>query len=188
DFGEGVAARQGGHIVLAPDLCYLERAYDDAKYGRFSENPLLDVVIPSLTDPSRVRGREQLLSVTMHYAPYRLREGHWDDLREVLAERVVAHLARHDPRLPEKILARHVITPLDFERDYLLTEGHIFQGQTDLDQLFVMRPVGGYGRYRTPVRGLYLCGAGAPPGGGVTGLPGFNASREILHDLRTQRG
>ncbi|MCI0394593.1 MAG: NAD(P)/FAD-dependent oxidoreductase [Chloroflexi bacterium] len=173
-----------GHIVVAPDLEYLERAWDDAKYGRVSQRPVLDVVIPSLLDSSLAPAGQHVMSITVQYAPYHLRESHWDAERERLGDQVVATLATYAPDLPERILHCQVITPLDWEREYGLTEGHIYHGQMGLDQMFFMRPAAGQAQYRTPFKGLYLCGAGAHPGGGVSGAPGRNAAREILRDGR----
>jgi phytoene dehydrogenase-like protein len=177
-------AQLGGHILISPSLDYLERAYDEAKYGRFSRQPHLDVVIPSILDPSLAPAGQHVMSITMQYAPYHLREDDWETQRETLGDTIIDTLAEYAPNLKDLILHRQVITPLDWERDYGLTEGGIFHGQMGLDQLLFMRPVAGYGQYRTPIDGLYLCGAGAHPGGGVTGAPGFNAAREVLKDLR----
>jgi len=174
----------GGHIVINPNLEYLERAYDDAKYGRYSQHPYLDIVIPTILDPSLAPEGKHIMSITMQYAPYHLRESSWDEQREKLGDRIIETLAEYAPNLKELILHRQVITPLDWERDYGLIEGGIFHGQMGLDQLLFMRPVAGYGQYRTPVAGLYLCGAGTHPGGGVIGAPGYNAAREILKDLK----
>ncbi len=177
-------AHLGGHILISPSLEYLERAYDDAKYGNFSQKPFLDIVIPSVLDSSLAPAGQHVMSITMQYAPYHLRSGHWDDQRDALGEHVLDTLAKYAPTLKELILHRQVITPFDWERDYGLTEGGIFHGQMGLDQLLFMRPVAGYGQYRSPIENLYLCGAGTHPGGGVTGAPGYNAAREILKDLK----
>jgi phytoene dehydrogenase-like protein len=120
----------------------------------------------------------------VQYVPYALRKGTWDEQRELLGDRVVKVIARYAPNVPRSIVARQVLTPLDLERTYGLTEGNIFHGDLVLEQMFFMRPVPGWARYRTPVRGLYLCGAGTHPGGGVTGAPGYNAAREILRDAK----
>ena len=172
-----------GHVVISPSMAYLERAYDDAKYGRPSQEPALDVVIPTLLDPSLAPEGHHILSVTVQYAPYALAEGTWDEQREALGDRVVALLARYAPDLPDRVLHRQVLTPLDLEREYGLTEGSIYHGQMDLDQQLFMRPIPGYGQYAMPVGNLYLCGAGAHPGGGITGAPGLNAAREVLRAL-----
>jgi phytoene dehydrogenase-like protein len=190
----------GGHIVISPNLEYLERAYDDAKYGRFSAQPYLDVVIPSLLDPSLAPTGQHVMSITMQYAPYKLQGNSpstssgtgageqgsgWDDRqKKALADKIIDTLAQHAPNLKDLIRHCQVISPLDWEQEYGLTEGNIFHGEMGLDQLLFMRPVPGYGQYRTPVSHLYLCGAGTHPGGGVTGAPGYNAAREILSDLK----
>lgn len=180
--GDGGAVL-GGAITVAPSLDYLERAFDDAKYGGVSEGPFVEAVIPSLTDPGLAPAGRHVMSVLVQYAPYRLKAGSWDDARrEALGDAVVALLARHAPNLPGAVLHRQVLSPLDLERRLGLTEGDIFQGEMALDQSFFMRPVPGWARYRTPIRGLYLCGAGAHPGGGVTGLPGYLAARAALRD------
>lgn len=173
-----------GHIIICPDLEYLERAYDDAKYGRYSQQPYLDIVIPTVLDASLAPAGKHILSITMQYAPYKLRESHWDDMREKLGDHIINTLVQYAPNLKELILHRHVLTPLDYEREYALTEGGEFHGQMGLDQLLFMRPVAGFGQYRTPIEHLYLCGAGTHPGGGVTGAPGYNAAREILRDWK----
>jgi len=180
---EDVAAL-AGHIVICPSLDYAERAADDAKYGRPSERPVLDLAIPSMSDASLAPEGHHILSVTAQWAPYHLREGDWDAERERWGDRVVAMLGEYAPNLADLIVHRQFITPLDYERTYGLTEGSPYHGEMGLDQLLFMRPVAGYGRYRTPIAGLYLCGAGTHPGGGVTGAPGYNAAREILADLR----
>lgn len=182
--GEGGVEHLGGHILISPSLEYLERAYDDAKYGAFSRQPYLDVTIPSVLDPSLAPPGQHVMSITMQYAPYHLRAGQWDQQRETLGDRIIDTLADYAPNLKELILHRQVITPLDWEREYGLTEGCIFHGQMGLDQLLFMRPVAGYGQYHTPIDNLYLCGAGTHPGGGLTGAPGYNAAREILKDLK----
>lgn len=171
-----------GHIIISPSLDYLERAYDDAKYGRFSEQPYLDVVIPSLLDPSLAPAGQHTMSVVMQYAPYRLRQSNWAEQRKRLADKIVDTLAQYAPDLKDFILQRQMITPLDWEEQYGLTEGSIYHGQIELDQMLFMRPVAGYAQYRTPIKQLYLCGAGTHPGGGLTGAPGYNAAREILKD------
>jgi phytoene dehydrogenase-like protein len=173
-----------GHILICPDLEYLERASDDAKYGQPSQRPYLDIVIPSLLDSSLAPPGHHLMCINVQYAPYFLREGDWDSLREPLGDRVLACLEEYFPGLGEKVLARQVLTPIDLERQFGLTGGDIYQGEMGLDQLLFMRPIPGYAGYRTPVDNLYLCGAGAHPGGGVTGAPGYNASRAVIKDLR----
>jgi phytoene dehydrogenase-like protein len=173
-----------GHIIICPSLEYLEHAYDDAKYGRYSQQPCLDVIIPTVLDSSLAPAGKHIMSINMQYAPYKLREGNWNDDREKLGDHIMNTLAEYAPSIKELILHRQIITPLDWERDYALTEGGEFHGQMGLDQLLFMRPVAGYGQYRTPIENLYLCGAGTHPGGGVTGAPGYNAAREVLKDWK----
>jgi len=171
-----------GVIQVAPSLDYVERAFDAAKYGRCSERPLLIAVIPSLSDPSVAPPGKHLMSIYVQYTPYQLREGDWNAQRDALADRVVDLLAEHAPNLKSSIRDRHVLTPLDLEQIYGLTGAESSHGEQTLDQLFIMRPVPGWTRYRTPLRGLYLCGAGAHPGGGVMGACGYNAARAFLRD------
>jgi phytoene dehydrogenase-like protein len=177
-------ASLSGHILLCPDLEALERAYDDAKYGRVSEQPCLDLVIPSLLDNSLAPAGQHLMSIDVRYAPYSLREGSWEDQRDALYERVMRVAEAYAPGIRELVLHRQVLTPLDLERQYGLPEGSIYHGQMGLDQLLFMRPVAGYGQYATPLENLFVCGAGAHPGGGFTGAPGYNAARQILKHLK----
>ncbi len=169
-----------GRIVVAPGIDYLERAFDASKYGRVSEQPYLEATIPSLADPSLAPEGAHVMSVLVQWAPYHRREGTWDAERDGLGDLVLKTLETFAPGLSDLVVARQVITPLDLERDYGLTEGHPLHGEPGLDQLFAWRPLLGQARYRLAVRGLYLCGSGAHPGGGVTGGPGANAAREIL--------
>jgi phytoene dehydrogenase-like protein len=182
--GAADPGRLSGFVVVAPSLEYLERAADAAKYGRISERPVLEATIPTLLDSGLAPEEQHVMSINVWYAPYRLAEGDWDEQRQTLGDRVVATLARYAPDLPQRIVHRQVLTPLDLEREYGLTEGHSHHGQMGLDQLLFMRPVPGYAGYRTPFENLFLCGAGAHPGGGVTGAPGYNAAREILGALK----
>ena len=138
----------------------------------------------STVDPSLAPEGRHIMTCFVQYVPYRLAEGTWDSRRDELGDRVLARIAQFAPGVPGTVLARQVLTPLDLERDYGLTEGNIFHGDIAPGQLFHMRPVPGWARYATPVRGLYLCGAGAHPGGGVTGAPGYNAAHRVLADLR----
>jgi phytoene dehydrogenase-like protein len=177
-------ASLSGHIVICPSLEYLERAYDDAKYGGYSQKPFLDIVIPTVLDSSLAPAGQHVMSITMQYAPYKLRAGNWDESREKLGDHIISTLAEYAPNIKDLILHRQIITPLDWERDYALTEGCIFHGQMGLDQLLFMRPAAGFGQYRTPIENLYLCGAGTHPGGGVTGAPGRNAAREVLKHFK----
>jgi phytoene dehydrogenase-like protein len=176
-----------GHLLLCPDLDYLERAFDDSKYGQYSQRPYLDMTIPTLYDPSLAPAGKHILTITMQYAPYRLRDSSWDAERDRLGDRIVALVAEHAPGLPGLIAHRQVLTPLDYEREYGLPEGSIYHGQMGLDQLASLRPIPEYGSYRSPVPGLFFCGAGAHPGGGVSGAPGRNAAREILAEFRRRR-
>ena len=169
-----------GTVHIAPDLDYIERAYDDAKYGRPSERPVLECTFPSAVDPTVAPPGRHLMSLFVQYAPYDLRGASWDDLKEGFADRCFDLLAEYAPNFKRSVLARQVLSPLDLERTFALTGGNIFQGAMTLNQLFFLRPVVGWAGYRTPVRGLYLCGAAAHPGGGVLGAPGYNAARVIL--------
>jgi len=177
---EQVQSVLSGHILLCPDLESLERAYDDAKYGRISSRPCLDLVIPTLLDPALSSQGQHLMSIDVRYAPYHLQGQTWDQAGPVLVEQVMAAIDAYAPGFGDSILEQQLITPLDYERQYGLAEGSLYHGQMGLDQLLFMRPVAGYGRYRTPVGNLFLCGSGAHPGGGLTGAPGYNAAREIL--------
>lgn len=172
--------RLGGHLLVCPDLDSLERAYDDAKYGRISRHPALEAVIPTLMDLSLAPAGQHLMSVNVQYAPYHLREGNWDEQGPTLAGQVIDLLEEYAPGLRSLVLDQRLLTPLDLEREYGLEEGCIYHGQMALDQMLFMRPTPASARYRTPVEGLYLCGAGAHPGGGVTGAPGLNAARAVL--------
>ena len=170
-----------GVISISPDLDTLERAYDDAKYGRVSSRPYLEATIPSLSDPTLAPAGQHVMSIWMQYAPYGLREERWDDAqRETLGDRVVNTLSEYAPNLKPAILQRQVLTPLDLETRFDAPEGNLYQGELTLDQFLFMRPVAGWARYRTPIDGLYLCGAAAHPGGGLAGAAGYNAAREIL--------
>ena len=173
-----------GRIHIGPDIDYLERAFDAAKYGDFSPKPFMEVTIPTLIDPSLAPSGAHVMSIHAQFAPYKLQNGDWDSRREELGDAIVDALAEYAPNLKELIVGRRVLTPLDLERIFGLTGGHIHHGEMSLDQLFAFRPFIGAAQYRTPVKGLYLCGAGTHPGGGVTGAPGFNASREVIKDLR----
>ena len=165
---------------ICPSIDYVERAWDDAKYGRASERPLLELTIPTMYDPSLAPPGKHIMGIFLQYAPYTLREGTWDELREPFGDRVISLIEEYAPNFRHLIEHRQVLSPLDLERRFGITGGNIFHGEMSLDQMFVMRPVAGWARYRTPIRGLYLCGSGTHPGGGVTGAPGYNAAREIL--------
>ncbi len=172
-----------GRIHVGADIDTLERAFDDAKYGGISRRPYLDVTIPSLSDPALAPAGGQVMSVYVQYTPYALTAGPWPERASELAENVLARLEEHAPGLRQLVVGQQVLTPRDLEATYGITGGHPSHGEPSLDQLFLARPFLGFGRYRTPVRGLYLCSAGTHPGGGVTGGPGANAAREILRDL-----
>ena len=183
----GPGAHLRGAISISPGVEYMERAYDDAKYGQFSRRPYIDMVIPSLTDPSVAPPGKHVVSCFVQYAPYKLKEGTWDEKREAFGDTVVDTLAEYAPNLRNIILHRQVLTPLDLEREWGLTEGNIFQGELTLEQLFFLRPVPGFARYRTPVRNLYMCGSATHPGGGIMGAPGRLAALEILKDWKRGR-
>jgi phytoene dehydrogenase-like protein len=180
--GDGGADCLRGPIQIAPSMMYLQRAYDCTKYGEFSPRPTLDMRIPTLLDPELAPDGHHVLSITAKYAPYALREGDWETRREAFGEAVLDTLAEYAPKIRDLVVHRHVLVPPDLEAVYGLPEGNPNHGEMTLDQFFHMRPVPGYARYRTPVDGLYLCGAGAHPGGGVTGIPGMNAARAVLSD------
>jgi phytoene dehydrogenase-like protein len=169
-----------GTVHVCPDQDYIERAYDDAKYGRPSECPVLECTLPSAVDPSVAPPGKHLMSMFIQYAPYKLREGNWDEIKEAFADRCFDVLNQYAPNFKRSVIARQVLSPLDLERTFGLTGGNIFQGAMTLNQLFSLRPVPGFAGYRTPIRGLYLCGAAAHPGGGVIGAAGWNAARTIL--------
>jgi phytoene dehydrogenase-like protein len=172
-----------GTIVISPSLPYLERAYDAAKYGEISPQPYLEITVPSLADPSLAPAGKHVLSVHAQFAPYHLKNGTWEAKREALGDWVIGTLSEYAPNLRSLILQSQILTPLDLENRFGLTEGSLHHGEMMLDQILFMRPVPGWAQYRTPIEGLYLCGSGAHPGGGVTGAPGRNAARQILKDL-----
>lgn len=173
-----------GRIHLAPSEEYLERAFDDSKYGRFSRAPWVEATLPSLLDDSLCPVGRHVMSAYVQYAPRTLRDGSWASEREALADAVTRSIEEFAPGFASLVLARHIVTPEDLERDYGLAGGHPNHGEHSLDQLFAMRPIFGWGRYRTSLPGLYLCSAGTHPGGGLTGAPGANAAREIARDLK----
>jgi phytoene dehydrogenase-like protein len=174
--------------TLVPSLEFAERCYDIAKFGDIPEELWVDCVVSSNADDSLAPAGKHILTCFVQYVPYRLRQGTWDENRELLGDRVVRKIGEHAPNVPNAIVARQVLTPLDLERTYGLTEGNIFHGDLRLEQLFFMRPVPGWSQYRTPISGLYLCGAGAHPGGGVTGAPGHNAAHQAIRDMKKKRG
>ena len=174
----------GGRIHIGRSVEALERAFDDGKYGEISREPYLDITIPTLSDPSLAAEGRHVLSVYVQYTPRRLREGAWSARREEVADTVLRTLEAYAPGLSSRVVAHQVLTPEDIETEYGIQGGHPLHGEPSLDQLFVARPVLGFGSYRGPLAGLYLCGAGSHPGGGVTGAPGRNAAREIARDLK----
>jgi phytoene dehydrogenase-like protein len=176
--GDGPHLR--GAISISPGVDYMERAYDQAKYGEFSRRPYMDMVIPTLTDPSVAPPGKHILSCFVQYAPYKLSTGSWDDQREAFGDTVIDTIAEYAPNIRDIILHRQVLTPLDLERDFGLTEGNIFQGELTLEQLFFARPVPGWAQYKTPIRNLWMCGSATHPGGGIMGAPGRNAALRIL--------
>jgi phytoene dehydrogenase-like protein len=177
-------AALAGRIHIGPGIDYLERAFDDSKYGEFSRAPFLDISIPTILDSSLAPAGKHVMSIHMQFAPYKLKNAAWPQQRDALADTIIKTLAAYAPDLPAKILARQILTPLDLEQTYGLTGGHAFHGELSLDQIFTMRPLLGWARYQTPVKGLYLCGNGTHPGNGLTGASGANAAREILKNLR----
>ncbi len=178
------APHQQAMFELAPSIEYLERAYDDLKYGRPSKRPMIDGNIASTMDDSLCPKGHHVMSLFVQYGPYKLKEGTWDQIREKVGDDIIDTMAEYAPNIKKAIIAREVLSPYDLETIFGLTEGNIFHGEMTPDQLFFLRPVPRWANYRTPVRGLYLCGSGAHPGGGVMGAPGRNCSREILKDLR----
>jgi phytoene dehydrogenase-like protein len=170
----------GGVVHIGPTLDYLEHAADDAKYGRFSSEPLLEISLPSVTDSSLAPPGKHVMSVWMQYAPYHLKNGDWEKQRDGLGATVVETIEQYAPGFRNSILHHCLLTPVDLEQTFALTEGHPYHAELALDQIFFMRPVPGRARYRTPIENLYLCGSGTHPGGGITGLPGYYAAKTIL--------
>jgi len=173
-----------GAISISPKMEYMERAYDDAKYGHFSRRPYIDMVIPSLTDPSVAPPGKHVLSCFVQYAPYKLAEGTWDEQREAFGNNVIDTIAEHAPNIKDIIIGKQFLTPLDLERDFGLTQGNIFQGELSLEQLFFLRPAPGWAYYRTPIDCLYMCGSATHPGGGIMGANGRIASQVILKEWK----
>ncbi len=193
DLKRGATLALAGRIHIGPEIDYLERAFDDAKYGDFSREPILDITIPSIADPSLAPSGRHVMSIYVQFAPFKLKpstvkNAGWNERRDALGDAVVKTLSTYAPDIPSLILHRQVITPHDLEQTYGLTGGHIFHGELALDQLFTMRPLLGWARYRAPLKGLYLCGSGTHPGSGLTAVSGANAAREILKDWRRRKG
>jgi phytoene dehydrogenase-like protein len=180
----GSGPHLGGAISISPSLDYIERAYDDAKYGDFSRRPYMDIILPSMLDPSMAPPGKHVMSIFVQYAPYHLASGTWPEKREALGDAVIETLSEYAPNIKNIILHRQVVTPWDLEQEFGLTEGNIFQGELTLDQLFFLRPVPGWAKYRTPVQNLYMCGACTHPGGGVMAASGRLAALEILKSSR----
>jgi phytoene dehydrogenase-like protein len=173
-----------GRIQISPEIDYLERAFDESKYGNFSRNPYIEIALPSLSDPSLAPAGQHVMSIYMQYAPYNLKDSDWGSQRKALGETVVKTITQYAPNLPQTILSHQIITPKDLEETYGLTGGHIFHGELALDQFFTMRPLLDWARYKTPIEQLYLCGNGTHPGTGLTGGSGANAAREIAKALK----
>ncbi|MCB9678539.1 MAG: NAD(P)/FAD-dependent oxidoreductase [Alphaproteobacteria bacterium] len=178
----GIGMHVMGDIAICPSLDYLERAYDEAKYGDFSSRPFMNVVFPSLLDPEMAPPGKHVASIFVQYAPYDIKEGpeHWPERREAFGDAVIDTLSEYCPTLKDSILHRQVLTPWDIEQEFGLSEGNIFQGELSLEQLLFQRPTAGWARYTTPVRNLWMCGSGAHPGGGVMGAPGAIAAKTML--------
>ncbi len=179
---QGVAPHHHGTMHIGPTLDDLERAFDDAKYGRPSDEPILELTMPTCVDHTIAPEGRHIVSIFVQYAPYKLAEGNWDERKEAFGDRCIEVLSRYAPNVPGAVLHRQVLSPLDLERTYGLTGGNIFQGAMTLHQLYSLRPVAGWADHRTPVAGLYVCGAASHPGGGVMGSCGKNAAEEILRD------
>ena len=180
----GPGAHLRGAISISPSMEYMERAYDDAKYGNFSRKPYIDMVIPSLTDPTVAPPGKHVLSCFVQYAPYKLAKGTWDDQKQAFGDNVINTIAEYAPNIKDIIVGRQVLTPLDLEREFGLTQGNIFQGELSLEQLFFLRPVAGWAYYRTPIHNLYMCGSATHPGGGIMGANGRIASQVILKEWK----
>ena len=179
----GVGAHLRGAMSISPSVEYMEKAYDEAKYGHWSSHPYIDMVIPTLTDTSLAPPGKHILSCFVQYAPYKLAPGlDWDTEREKFGDAVVNTIAEYAPNIKDIILHRQVVTPLDLEREWGLSEGNIFQGELSLEQLFFLRPVAGWAQFRSPIKNLYMCGSATHPGGGIMGAPGRLAALEILKD------
>jgi len=178
----GVGRHLAGAISISPSIDYIERAYDQAKYGEFSRQPYIDVIIPSMIDPDMAPPGKHVMSCFVQYAPYQLRQGTWEEQREAFGDAVIDTLTEYFPNLKSILLHRQVLTPWDMEQTIGLTQGNIFQGELSLSQLFFLRPFAGYARYRTPIRNYYQCGSATHPGGGISGAPGRLAALEMLKD------
>jgi phytoene dehydrogenase-like protein len=176
--------QHGATMHICPSIEYVERAWDDAKYGRPSENPLIEMTCPTIYDPSLAPSGKHILGIFLQYAPYTLRDTTWDEIREPYGDRILEVIGQYAPNIHQAVVERQVLSPLDLERRFGISGGNIFHGEMSLDQMFFLRPAAGWARYRTPIPGLWLCGSGAHPGGGVMGAPGYNAAREMLQGLK----
>jgi phytoene dehydrogenase-like protein len=182
--GAHLGPHHGATMHICPSMDYVDRAWEEGQAGRPSTQPLLEITIPTAYDETLAPPGKHIMGIFVQYAPYSLRDGDWDQCKEQFADRCIEVLAEYAPNIRQSIIHRHVISPRDLECNYTLTGGNIFHGDMTLDQLFCMRPIAGWAQYRTPIHGLYLCGAGTHPGGGVMGAPGYNAAREVLADWR----
>jgi phytoene dehydrogenase-like protein len=186
--GRDVAEHHTAGIILAGSLRYMEQAYFDARSTGWSRRPVIELVIPSTLDSTLAPPGQHVASLfCQHVAPVLPDGRSWDECRETVADLMIETVTRHAPNFKAAVLGRQILSPLDLERIFGLTGGDIFHGALDLGQIFSARPLLGYANYRSPIRGLYMCGAGTHPGGGVTGAPGHNAAREILRDFRSRR-
>ena len=174
--------QHGATMHICPSVEYIERAWDDAKYGRPSHSPLIEMTIPTMYDATLAPPGHHIMGIFLQYAPYTLKNSNWDDEREPYSQRILDVIEEYCPNIRSLVVERQTLSPLDLERRFHIAGGNIFHGEMSLDQMFVLRPLAGWASYRTPVKGLYLCGSGAHPGGGVMGAPGHNAAREILRD------
>jgi phytoene dehydrogenase-like protein len=180
----GNGAHLRGAISISPNVNYIEKAYDEAKHGDFSSQPYIDIIIPSMIDPDMAPPGKHVMSCFVQYAPYTLKDAHWDEQREAFGDAVIDTLSKYIPNIKNIILHRQVLTPLDMERTIGLTQGNIFQGELSLSQLFFLRPAPGFANYRTPIRGYYQCGSATHPGGGISGASGRLAALEVLKDWK----
>jgi phytoene dehydrogenase-like protein len=178
--GEGSHLK--GAISISPDYDYLERAFDDAKYGNFSKKPYIDIILPSVLDPDMAPKGKHVMSCFVQYAPYKLKGGWNDQNREEFGHTVIKAIESYAPNIRDIILHKQILTPFDLESTFGLTEGNIFQGELSLQQLFSLRPAAKWAHYKTPIKHYYQCGSGTHPGGGITGSPGEMAAKKILKD------
>ncbi len=178
----GPGPQHGATMHICPSVEYVERAWDDAKYGRPSRSPLIEMTIPTMYDKSLAPEGHHIMGIFLQYAPYTLTGTTWEEEREPYSQRILEVIEEYCPNIHDIVVERQTLSPWDLEQRFGIAGGNIFHGEMAIDQMFVMRPLAGHADYRTPVRGLYLCGSGAHPGGGVMGAPGHNCAREILKD------